>query len=81
MTITTFDWCKLDITKASEVRSDVDKILGLLPSADIGNFNSLSHQIQERIHDIELFCTKCNDGKKINHFFSFHDLMIFTYNL
>ena len=65
MTITTFDWCSLDITKASEVRADVDKVLGLLPSADAGTLKSLLHQMEERIHEIELFCTKCNDGKLI----------------
>jgi hypothetical protein len=61
------DWQKLDLTKASVLKREVDVVLQKMYDTNPEvNKSKLCSAVQYRIQELENFCAANNDGKLIN---------------
>lgn len=59
------EWHKLELTKASVIKKEVDAVINLLTEAvanDASNKSSIISAIQARIQELENFYIRNNDG-------------------
>ena len=59
------EWHKLELTKASVIKKEVDSVINILTEAvatDASNKSSIISAIQARIQELENFYIRNNDG-------------------